>query len=98
MKIAITVTGSVAERVAPSCKAIGRDNAERDSSPILVHNHTNSLQLERTDADGGYPTTTAEMNVPAKAKVRILQMFRKKFAYTQFHSCSDIPDEARIQN
>jgi hypothetical protein len=50
LKIAITVTGSVAERVAPSCKAIGRDSADRDSSPILVHNHTNTLQLERTDA------------------------------------------------
>lgn len=48
----MTVTGSVADRVAPSCKAIGRDNADRDSSPILVHNHTSRLQLEYAEADG----------------------------------------------
>lgn len=80
MKIAITVTGSVAERVAPSCNAIGSDNADRDSSPILVHSHTSSLQLGHIDSKDVYPTTMAEMKVPAKAKVRILQIFRKKFA------------------
>lgn len=35
------------------------------------------------DREGGasmYPRTTAEMNVPAKAKVRITPKFRKKFS------------------
>jgi hypothetical protein len=45
VNIAMTVTGSVAERVAPSCSAIGRDNAESDSSPILVHSQTSNLKL-----------------------------------------------------
>jgi hypothetical protein len=74
----MTVTGSVAERVAPSCNAIGRDRADNDSSPILVHSQTSNLKS--TSPETSYPTTTAEMNVPANAKVRILQIFRKKFA------------------
>src|SRR5271154_3480182 len=35
LNIAITVTGSVAERVAPSCRAVGSDKADKDSRPIL---------------------------------------------------------------
>jgi hypothetical protein len=45
LNIAITVTGSVAERVAPSWRAIGRDNADRDSSPIFVQSQTRSLNV-----------------------------------------------------
>lgn len=48
---------------------MGRDNADNDSSPIFVHNQTSN------------PTTIADINVPANAKVKILQMFLKKFAY-----------------
>jgi hypothetical protein len=54
------VTGSVAERVAPSCSAIGRDSADRDSRPILVHSQTRTLEFrevegvwEVPDYDGG---------------------------------------------
>ena len=80
VNIAITVTGSVAERVAPSWRAIGRDNADRDSRPIFVHSQTRSLYRQPGRGKENYPTTTAEINVPANANVRILQMFLKKFA------------------
>jgi len=43
LNIAITVTGSVADRVAPSCRAVGSDKADKDSRPILVHSQTRSL-------------------------------------------------------
>ena len=68
LNIAITVTGSVADKVAPSCRAVGNDKADSDSRLILVHSHTSS------------PMTKAEMKVPPKANVRILHILRKKFA------------------
>jgi hypothetical protein len=79
LNIAITVTGSVADRVAPSCRAVGSDKADKDSRPIFVHNQTKSL-LSKAIQETTYPITIAEMNVPAKAKVRILHIFLKKFA------------------
>ena len=68
MKIAITVTGSVAESVAPSCNAIGSDNADSDSSPILVHNHTNSLQLEHMGLEGRIPDDDGRDESPSECK------------------------------
>jgi hypothetical protein len=76
----MTVTGSVADRVAPNCNAIGRDSAERDSRPIFVHSQTRTLPQLDPLGERDYPTTMAEINVPAKANVRILQIFLKKFA------------------
>lgn len=67
MKMARMVTGSVAERVAPTENASTKV-IERPSSGIRVH----SQRIR--------PRTTAEMNVPANAKVRIVPMLRKKFA------------------
>ena len=61
------VTGSVAERVAPIEKASTKDIL-KPSRGILVQRYRIS------------PSTTAEMNVPAKANVKIVPMFRKKFA------------------
>jgi len=80
LNIAITVTGSVADKVAPNCRAIGSDSAERLSRPIFVHSQTSTLSPVSPIKRGVYPTTMAEMNVPAKANVRILQIFLKKFA------------------
>ena len=68
LKMARMVTGSVAERVAPIDMASTK-LILKPSSGILVHK--NSMT----------PKTTAEMNVPAKAKVRIVPMWRKKLPY-----------------
>ena len=68
MKMARIVTGSVAERVAPTEKASTKD-MERPSRGIRVH----KKRIR--------PRTTAETKVPANAKVRIVPMLRKKFAY-----------------
>ena len=61
------VTGSVAERVAPTEIASTKEMSS-PSKVIRVHNHKIK------------PKTTAEMKVPANANVRIVPMFRKKFA------------------
>jgi hypothetical protein len=78
----MTVTGSVALSVAPSWSATGSETLS-DSRPILVHSQTNSLPGQPRDRRCVYPTTMAEMNVPAKANVRILHIFRKKLACCQ---------------
>ena len=62
------VTGSVAERVAP---------IERASTKVIL-NPSRGIRVHRKRIN---PSTTAEMKVPAKAKVRIVPMFRKKFAW-----------------
>ena len=67
LNIAIMVTGSVADSVAPTEIASTKLMAS-PSSGILVHNHSIT------------PRDTADINVPANAKVRIVPMFRKKFA------------------
>jgi hypothetical protein len=61
------VTGSVAERVAPTEMASTKVML-RPSRGILVHTHSI------------VPREMAEMKVPAKAKVRIEPMLRKKLA------------------
>ena len=61
------VTGSVADRVAPTLKA-STNEMLRPSSGIRVHSQRMT------------PRTMAEMKVPAKAKVRIEPILRKKFA------------------
>ena len=63
------VTGSVAERVAPT-EIASTQVIVRPSKGTLVHSH--SMR----------PSETAEMKVPAKANVRMAPMLRKKFAYT----------------
>jgi len=45
--MAMTVTGSVAERVAPNCSAMGRDRADNDSKPIFVHSQMSNLDISR---------------------------------------------------
>lgn len=85
------VTGSVADKVAPTEMASTQEMV-RPSKGILVHN-----QRIR-------PSETADMKVPAKAKVKIVPMLRKKLAW----ACSALvpcirltwalsPDEARSQ-
>ena len=61
------VTGSVAESVAPMENASTKEML-KPSRGIRVQRYSNT------------PKTTAEIKVPAKAKVRIVPMFRKKFA------------------
>jgi len=61
------VTGSVAERVAPTENASTKEMLS-PSRGMRVHRYKIS------------PSTTAEIKVPAKAKVRIAPIFRKKFA------------------
>jgi hypothetical protein len=68
LNMARMVTGSVADRVAPTEKA-STNVIFRPSSGTLVQSHNMT------------PRTTAEMKVPAKANVRIVPMLRKKFAY-----------------
>lgn len=65
--MASMVTGSVAESVAPIENA-STNEMLKPSRGIRVQRYSNT------------PKTTAEMKVPAKAKVRIVPMFRKKFA------------------
>ena len=67
LKIARMVTGSVAERVAPTEMA-STQVMVKPSNGTLVH----SQRIK--------PNETAEIKVPAKAKVRIVPMLRKKFA------------------
>ena len=67
LKIARMVTGSVAESVAPTDIASTKDIL-KPSRGIRVHNHKNK------------PKTTAEMKVPAKAKVKMVPILRKKLA------------------
>ena len=67
MKIASMVTGSVADRVAPTEMA-STNVTLKPSSGILVHTQRMS------------PREIAEIKVPAKAKVRIEPMLRKKLA------------------
>jgi hypothetical protein len=61
------VTGSVAERVAPT---------DIDSTKVI----STPSKLSRVHRKRIMPSTTADMNVPAKAKVRMAPMFRKKLA------------------
>jgi uncharacterized protein YcgI (DUF1989 family) len=61
------VTGSVAESVAPTEIASTKD--------ILRPSRGSLVQRYRIT-----PNVIAEMKVPAKAKVRIVPIFRKKFA------------------
>ena len=68
LKIARIVTGSVADSVAPTDIASTND-IRNPSKGIRVHNQRNN------------PNTTAEMKVPANAKVRIVPIFRKKLAW-----------------
>ena len=65
------VTGSVAERVAPTEMASTQVMVS-PSKGILVH----SQRIK--------PSDTAEIKVPANAKVRMVPIFRKKFAWPQF--------------
>ena len=69
LKMANIVTGSVAERVAPTDIA-STNEIWNPSNGMRVHSHKNK------------PNTTAEMKVPAKAKVSMVPMFRKKLACT----------------
>ena len=62
------VTGSVADRVAPTEMASIHDRSS-PSSGIRVYSHRIP------------PMTTADMKVPAKAKVKMVPMFRKKLAW-----------------
>ena len=68
LKMARMVTGSVAESVAPT---------ENASMKLMLKPYRGM----RVDTQSRLPRTTVEMKVPAKAKVRIGPMFRKKFAY-----------------
>lgn len=77
LKMAKMVTGSVAESVAPTEIASTKEMFSA-SSGIRVHRYKTK------------PRTMAEIKVPAKAKVRMVPMWRKKFAW-----CSSYP-EARI--
>jgi uncharacterized protein YcgI (DUF1989 family) len=61
------VTGSVAERVAPTEKASTKE----------MLNPSRGIRVQRYRIS---PSTAADMNVPAKAKVRIVPMLRKKLA------------------
>lgn len=65
------VTGSVADRVAPT-EIASTQVMVSPSKGILVH----SQRIR--------PSETAEIKVPAKAKVRMVPIFRKKFAWLQF--------------
>jgi hypothetical protein len=68
LKIARIVTGSVAERVAPT---------EIASVHVILIFSIGS----RVYSQSSTPITTAERKVPAKAKVRIVPMLRKKLAW-----------------
>lgn len=70
------VTGSVADRVAPTEMA-STQVIVSPSKGILVH----SQRIR--------PREMAEMKVPAKAKVKMVPMFRKKFALSQL-ACEDV--------
>lgn len=61
------VTGSVAESVAPT---------DMDSTKVIFTPSKLSLVHKKRII----PSTTADIKVPAKAKVNIDPMFRKKFA------------------
>lgn len=67
LNMARMVTGSVADNVAPTENASTKVMF-KPSRGILVHSQRIT------------PRTTAEMKVPAKANVRIVPIFRKKFA------------------
>jgi len=64
-KMARIVTGSVAERVAPTDMA----------STKLILKPSSGMRVHRNRIS---PSDTADMNVPAKAKVRILPICLKK--------------------
>jgi hypothetical protein len=68
LKIARIVTGSVAESVAPSDMA--------STKLMLTPSRFILVQMNRI-----MPSTKAEMKVPAKANVRMVPMFRKKFPW-----------------
>ena len=59
LKMARIVTGSVADKVAPT-EIASTNEILKPSSGIRVHSHRNS------------PSTMAEMKVPANAKVNIV--------------------------
>lgn len=61
------VTGSVAESVAP-IEMASTQVMVKPSNGILVHSHRIR------------PSETAEMKVPANAKVKMVPILRKKFA------------------
>ena len=61
------VTGSVADSVAPTDMASTKERS-MDSMGISAHRY--KMQ----------PRTTADMNVPTKAKVRMVPIFLKKLA------------------
>lgn len=67
LNIARIVTGSVADSVAPTEIASTKDIL-KPSRGIRVHNQRNN------------PKTTAEMKVPANAKVKMVPRLRKKLA------------------
>jgi len=75
LKIARIVTGSVALSVAPTLIA----------STKLMFRPSIGMRVYRYNIT---PSTSAEMNVPAKAKVRIVPMLRKKLACVH---CQYIP-------
>lgn len=68
-KMARMVTGSVADRVAPTDMA----------STKLIWKPSRGILVQRNRM---MPSTRADMNVPANAKVRIAPMCRKKLPYT----------------
>ena len=67
LKMARIVTGSVAERVAPTERASTK--VRLTSHGILVHNHR------------AVPRDTADMKVPANANVSIEPILRKKLDF-----------------
>jgi hypothetical protein len=67
LKMARMVTGSVADSVAPT-EIASTQVMVSPSNGIRVHNHRIR------------PNDTADMNVPAKAKVKMVPIFRKKLA------------------
>lgn len=67
LKMARMVTGSVAERVAPT---------EMASTNVMLR-----VPGIWAKSQSMRPMTTAERKVPAKAKVRMVPMLRKKFAW-----------------
>lgn len=68
------VTGSVADSVAPTEIASTNVNDKEPGSRV------NRKRIR--------PMTTAERNVPAKAKVKMVPMLRKKLAW-----CNSYPDD-----
>ena len=68
LNMAITVTGSVADKVAPSWSATGRGKAESDSSPIFVHSQTRTLYQSVPQRENRLPYNDGRYECPCKRK------------------------------